>query len=299
MIVRDENGVRSLSWPEHPRGLTQGLVRDLAAAIAGAPGRVALLGAGASFCCGLDRSALGSDAEIRAFFLAIEDLLAQIAAADVTAHVRGEARGVGAVIATAARERVVADGAVIDGTTDEVGLPIVAWMQGLSTGAFRRVFTAPFQLDGAVLLAGCSVAMRTPHVVTTAPVVEDMLALAQVGPDDVVYDLGCGTGEIVIAAAQRCKRAVGIDIDERVLALARAAAERAGARVELVLADIFACDISAATVVTLYLLPAINALLHDKLRAELAPGTRIVSNGFGIGPWAPHASRGNALLWIV
>lgn len=135
---------------------------------------------------------------------------------------------------------------------------------------------------------------RGPDVVfvpTPDDVVAKMLELAEVGPDDRVYDLGCGDGRIVIAAAQRYgARAVGIDIDPRRIAEATANARKAGVtdRVRFIEGDLFEASIRGATVVTLYLLTRLNEKLKPKLLQELEPGTRVVSHAFDMGDWAPE-----------
>lgn len=135
---------------------------------------------------------------------------------------------------------------------------------------------------------------RGPDVVfvpTPDDVVNRMLELAAVKPDDVVYDLGCGDGRIVITAAQRYgARAVGIDIDPRRIAEANENAGKAGVteRVRFIEADLFEADIREATVVTLYLLTRLNAKLKPKLLQELKPGTRVVSHAFDMGDWEPE-----------
>ncbi len=136
---------------------------------------------------------------------------------------------------------------------------------------------------------------RTPDVIfvpTPEQVVEAMLKVAKVGPGDVVYDLGCGDGRIVIAAAQKHgARGVGIDIDPERIQEATANAARAGVndRVKFMQADLFTTDISEATVVTLYLLPSLNEKLMPKLMKELRPGTRVVSHAFGMpDSWPPE-----------
>jgi cyclopropane fatty-acyl-phospholipid synthase-like methyltransferase len=118
-----------------------------------------------------------------------------------------------------------------------------------------------------------------------------MLELAEVGPGDVVYDLGSGEGEIVIEAARRDGvRAVGVEIDPERIENAHKHAAAAGVtdRVTFLERDLFEVDISAATVVTLYLFPEVNARLLPKLLRELRPGTRIVSHDFGLGDWPPE-----------
>jgi SAM-dependent methyltransferase len=135
---------------------------------------------------------------------------------------------------------------------------------------------------------------RTPDihfVPSPEEVVEAMLRLADVGKDDIVYDLGSGDGRIPIAAARRFgARGVGIELDPRLVALATRSAQDAGVgdRVSFIEGDIFEADISKATVVTLYLLTSINDRLRPKLLEELRPGTRIVSHQFRMGDWEPE-----------
>jgi len=129
-----------------------------------------------------------------------------------------------------------------------------------------------------------------PYLPTTEPAVQAMLKLAGVKSSDVVYDLGCGDGRIVVAAAKDFgARAVGIDINPERIAEARANAKKAGVedRVRFEEADLFTADIHDATVVTLFLLSSVNQRLRPKLQAELQPGTRVVSNTFDMGDWKP------------
>jgi tetratricopeptide (TPR) repeat protein len=139
-------------------------------------------------------------------------------------------------------------------------------------------------------------------VPTPQDVIEAMLDLANVGTADVVYDLGCGDGRIVIAAAKRGAHGVGIDLDARVIAEAQANARAAGVedRVQFNVGDLFQADISKASVVTLYLLPGLNLKLRPKLLAELAPGTRVVSHAFDMSDWAPERAVqvGNRHLYL-
>jgi SAM-dependent methyltransferase len=134
---------------------------------------------------------------------------------------------------------------------------------------------------------------RTPDIFFTPtwePVVFEMLKLAGVTPDDVVYDLGSGDGRIVILAAQKYgARGVGIELDPRLVEISRQVARDAQLthKVTFIEADLFEADISPATVVTLYLSPSVNRDLEAKLRRELRPGTRIVSHQFPIGRWTP------------
>ncbi|HEY9447887.1 MAG TPA: class I SAM-dependent methyltransferase [Burkholderiales bacterium] len=149
---------------------------------------------------------------------------------------------------------------------------------------------------------------RAPDVIfvpTPQRVVSAMLRLAQVGKNDVVYDLGCGDGRIVIAAARLGARSVGIDIDPERIAEANANIRKAGVarHAKVMQADLFEADIGEATVVTLYLLSSLNQKLQPKLLAELRPGTRIVSHGFDMGHWTPEKTRdvdGSTIyLWRV
>jgi precorrin-6B methylase 2 len=150
---------------------------------------------------------------------------------------------------------------------------------------------------------------RTPDVIyvpTPERVVAQMLALAKVGPKDVLYDLGSGDGRIAITAARAHGiRAVGIDIDPQRIAEARANAKAAGVEklVTFRQADLFTSDISEATVVTLYLLDTLNLKLRPKLLAELKPGTRVVSHAFNMGDWKPEVQQeidGRTIyLWTI
>ncbi|NDJ15778.1 SAM-dependent methyltransferase [Myxacorys almedinensis] len=133
-----------------------------------------------------------------------------------------------------------------------------------------------------------------PYVPTPQEVVNEMLQLANVGPNDVLYDLGSGDGRIVITAAQKFgTRGVGVDIDPERVAEANANAQTAGVtdRVEFRQQDLFQTDLREATVVTLYLLPEVNQRLRPKLFSELKPGTRIVSHAFDMGNWKPEQVR--------
>jgi SAM-dependent methyltransferase len=129
------------------------------------------------------------------------------------------------------------------------------------------------------------------YVPTTTEVVDRMLDVANVGPLDVVYDLGCGDGRIVIAAAKKYgARGVGVDLDPARIREARANAKKAGVEqlVRFEVADLFKTDLTDATVVTLYLLPELNRRLKPKLFAELKPGSRVVSHDWDMGrDWPP------------
>ncbi|MDQ3585742.1 MAG: SAM-dependent methyltransferase [Pyrinomonadaceae bacterium] len=128
-------------------------------------------------------------------------------------------------------------------------------------------------------------------VPTPPETVNEMLRLAEITPGDVLYDLGSGDGRIPIQAARLYGiRAVGIDIDPKLIALAEERARQAGVadRVRFLQADLFRTDISEATIVTLYLSDRLNLLLRPKLLRELRPGTRIISHDFRMGDWEPE-----------
>jgi ribosomal protein L11 methylase PrmA len=149
-------------------------------------------------------------------------------------------------------------------------------------------------LAAPVLEAQAQAPTRTPDVIyvpTPPEVVEAMLKVANVKAGDVVYDLGCGDGRIVVTAAQKYgARGIGIDIDPQRIKEANENVKKAGVgdRVKIMQADLFETPISEATVVTLYLLPSLNVKLMPKLMKELKPGTRIVSHAFDMGDWKPE-----------
>ena len=156
----------------------------------------------------------------------------------------------------------------------------------------------------ACLAAAQQVSINAPYVATPHDVVDQMLELASVKHGDVVYDLGCGDGRIVIAAAKRFgTRGVGIDNNPDRIREAQANARKAGVAhlVEFRQGDLFDTDLSSATVVALYLLPAVNLELRPKLQRELKTGTRVVSHSFDMGDWKPAkvvTTRGTRLyLW--
>ena len=150
---------------------------------------------------------------------------------------------------------------------------------------------------GTILaLASLPVASSTqslaPYIATPDDVVDRMLALAQVTREDVVYDLGCGDGRIPIAAAKKYgARGVGLDFDPKLIELAKANAQAAGvgALVDFRVENVLTADVSAATVVTLYLLSSSNERLRPLLMRQLKPGARIVSHAFSMGRDWPAA----------
>jgi len=157
---------------------------------------------------------------------------------------------------------------------------------------------APALLAAATLLTSAVLAQdaprqapEVPYLPTTQPAVEAMLKLAGVTANDVVYDLGCGDGRIVVTAAKLYgARGVGIDIDPQRIREANENAKKTGVEqlVRFEENDLFKADIREASVVTLFLLSSVNARLRPKLLEELRPGTRVVSNTFDMGEWKPE-----------
>ena len=138
--------------------------------------------------------------------------------------------------------------------------------------------------------AATPVEAAAPYVPTPVSIVDEMLTLAGVGPDDVVVDLGSGDGRLVISAVTKYKarRGFGVDINPALVKLANENAAKAGVadRVQFFERDLFVTDVSTATVVTLYLLPSIMAKVETKLQADLKPGTRVVSHDYPFPTWA-------------
>jgi SAM-dependent methyltransferase len=134
-----------------------------------------------------------------------------------------------------------------------------------------------------------------PYVPTSPEVVQAMLKMANVGKGDVVYDLGCGDGRIVVSAVKDfgAKSGVGVDIDPERIREAKHNARKADIthKVAFIEGDLFKTDLREATVVTLYLLPAVNLRLLPKLLEELKPGTRVVSHDFDMGEWKPEKTE--------
>lgn len=150
-----------------------------------------------------------------------------------------------------------------------------------------------------------------PFVPTPPEVVDEMLRLVDVKAGDLLYDLGCGDGRIVIAAAKRFGiRAVGIDIDPVRITESNENAVKAGVvdKVRFLQQDLFEADFKDASVVTMYLLTSVNMRLRPKLLAELKPGTRLVSHSFDMGEWKPdktslvetsYADQRVVHFWVV
>jgi hypothetical protein len=130
----------------------------------------------------------------------------------------------------------------------------------------------------------------TPYVQTPQNVVDTMLEIAKVGPGDTIIDLGSGDGRMVITAAKKYgARGFGVDLDRKLVALANRNARQAGVanRAVFYQRDLHETDVSAATVMSIYLLPEVNLMIRTRLLATLKPGTRIVSHDYGMGEWRP------------
>ncbi len=147
--------------------------------------------------------------------------------------------------------------------------------------------------------------LLVPYVPTAQHVVDKMLEVAKVGRGDFLIDLGSGDGRIPITAARRFgTRGLGVDLNPQRVEEAQANAKKAGVtdKVSFRQQDLFETDISKASVVTLYLLPEINAKLRPRL-SELKPGTRVVSHDFDMGDWKPNrvvqAGHATIYLWII
>jgi len=185
------------------------------------------------------------------------------------------------------------------------------------TPADRRIAAA---LAALLITAGGAraqeVEVRAPFITTPPEVVARMLQFAGTGPRDTVIDLGSGDGRIVIAAAkEHGARALGIELDAALVALARDNARRAGVaeRARFEEADALGTDLSQASVVTIYLLPFLLDQLRPRLLAQLRPGARIVTHAFAMTGWPPdrsetvrlsarHAGQGDEsriFLWVV
>ncbi|HET7297524.1 MAG TPA: class I SAM-dependent methyltransferase [Burkholderiales bacterium] len=177
------------------------------------------------------------------------------------------------------------------------------------------LFTSPVQAQTATSTYEPTVGQEGKDVVwvpTPQAVVDKMLDMAKVTPNDFVMDLGSGDGRTVITAAKRGARALGIEYNSDMVELSKRNAEKAGVadRAQFMKADLFETDFSKATVITMFLLPDINLKLRPKI-LKLKPGTRVVSNSFTMGDWQADetsevsASKGcenswcTALLWIV
>jgi cyclopropane fatty-acyl-phospholipid synthase-like methyltransferase len=150
------------------------------------------------------------------------------------------------------------------------------------------LFTVPLRAQAPML--------DVPYVPTPQPVVEAMLRLAGVKEGDVVYDLGCGDGRIVVTAVSRFKarRGLGIDLDPQRIKESVENAKKAGvsAKTEFKVGDVLKLEsVAEASVVTLYLYSTVNRKLEPMLRKTLKPGSRVVSHDFRIGDWTPDRTE--------
>ena len=136
--------------------------------------------------------------------------------------------------------------------------------------------------------------LDVPYVPTHEMIVDEMLRMAEVKGDDVLYDLGSGDGRIPITAAKQFgTRGVGIDLNPERISEANENAKKAGVtdKVRFIEGDIFESDFREASVVTLYLLPEINLRLRPQLLEQLKPGTRVVSHNYSMGDWQPEQAK--------
>ena len=182
----------------------------------------------------------------------------------------------------------------------------------VSIAAILVVFTlSSFQDARSGVFAGTANAQDlesrkiVPFVPTPQEVVDKMIELAGVKKGDVVYDLGSGDGRIVITAAKKGARAVGFDVDGDLIKESRENIRKAGLEksAEIKQQDILTVDLSAATVVTMYLLPDVNLKLKPNLLKQLKPGSRVVSHAFDMGDWKPDKTErvnGRTIyLWTI
>ncbi len=189
-------------------------------------------------------------------------------------------------------------------------------MSRLMPRSLHRRWPLAAVLLAALLHLPAAALEEVPFVRTPTPVVDAILDLARVGPEDRLIDLGAGDGRIVITAAQRFgTRGLGVEIDPSLVTLARSEAAAAGVAhlVRFETQDLFDTELGDATVVTLYLLPDVNLALRPKLLAQLAPGSRVVSHDWDMGDWAPDRSitvpapgkpvglrqESRLLLWVI
>ena len=191
-------------------------------------------------------------------------------------------------------------------------LEIVLNTRTLGSASLSLVF-----LVGAFAAATCAAAQPVekdvPYVPTPDAVVDKMLEMAEVKPDDYVIDLGSGDGRILVRAAKKYGiRGFGVDIDPERIKESKENAQAAGVadKVEFRQANLFETDFSKATVLTMYLLPQVNLDLRPKILSTLRPGTRVVSHDFNMGEWQPDdratlqkvkpwGGDSNVYLWIV
>jgi precorrin-6B methylase 2 len=176
---------------------------------------------------------------------------------------------------------------------------------------FRKIVTPAHVFFALIVVAGLAgmtyaqVRLDVPYVPTPLDVVEKMLDMARLAKDDYHIDLGSGDGRIVVAAAQRGARSMGVDINPTRIAEANENARKAKVtdRVTFVQANLFETKIGEANVLTMYLLQSVNLQLRPRILAELRPGSRVVSHAFSMNEWEPdqheRMNGRNLYLWIV
>jgi len=161
----------------------------------------------------------------------------------------------------------------------------------LRCGVWLAMLVLAAMVGGSLAASAAEADLDVPYVPTPEDVVTEMLKVAAVGKDDVLYDLGCGDGRIVITAVSRlgARKGVGIDIDPERIKECEVNVRKAAVadRVTFLQQDLFDTDFSEASVVTLYLLPNINMRLRPALFRQLRPGDRVVSHDFHMKEWEP------------
>jgi precorrin-6B methylase 2 len=175
----------------------------------------------------------------------------------------------------------------------------------------KPVSTTARIICGLVLLAGLAgmayaqVRLDVPYVPTPQDVVDRMLDMAKLTKDDFHIDLGSGDGRIVVTAAKRGARSMGVDLNPIRIAEANENAQKAGVtdRVTFVQGNLFETKIGEANVLTMYLLQGVNLQLRPRILSELRPGSRVVSHAFSMNDWEPdqhvNMTGRNLYLWIV
>src|SRR5690554_6240983 len=163
-----------------------------------------------------------------------------------------------------------------------------------------------FLVLGGMQLNAQQLVLDVPYVPTPQEVVDGMLELASVNKGDVVYDLGCGDGRIVITAAKEFgATGIGVDLNPERIEEANENAREAKVqdKVTFFEGDLFKFDFSKADVLTLYLLPDVNLKLKPKIQSEMKPGSRVVSHAFDMGDWMPdkkiNVDGKTIYLWII
>ncbi|WP_414619638.1 class I SAM-dependent methyltransferase [Calothrix sp. CCY 0018] len=174
-----------------------------------------------------------------------------------------------------------------------IGLGVTTFLTiGCSKQNVQAESNSTLQADTPSVITSETPRADVPYVPTATEVVEQMLTMAKVSSNDIVYDLGSGDGRIPITAVKKynAKKATGVEINPALVQKSQNNAKEAGVsdRVNFLQQDLFKTDLSDATVVTLYLLPEVNLKLRPKLLQELKPGTRIVSHAFDMGEWKPE-----------